>query len=532
MEKNGCFEDFDDESVYRESQRRALDETTFNFVVEFGKDRAHIAFNLGTNDVQKLFEAERHEETPVRWINIWAPNRQVEVIEILGKHYKFSPRLLAIIKTMPPDKIPEVQDKNAGRYRMLHKDDVELATSSIDTPRTDSPFSSRQNISQYDAAKQTINFQSIDVGTHFFCIGANWMHDQPHVKRNESILEEGSQRRLWSWLVLCDDNTVLSLHEDPGPVNDTEALKSIRGNTLSVLSQLSRHGHRSADPTSMQTVRQALELDDAAQVSIGNEGSSNLFYYLFDDWRAVYSTIAAYRARLAKLEQDILADMSRKSNKTPNIKIIPRLHILGRQIRLMQGLYEGYKNLIQRIMETKSTQSAVHGMTSSRSLSGFEIGHRRVAFAPSAIQRFERLGDRLQLLILSGTQEFLAEKDALISMYFNINTQKDSEATARLTRSATLLAKLSVLFLPVSLMTSYFSIQIADIQGVYTIKDYWIVFAVIMSISFIGLFFFSRLLMWVTETLDEWVKEISKACASVFTKKGRARKREMDAGEI
>lgn len=115
--------------------------------------------------------------------------------------------------------------------------------------------------------------------------------------------------------------------------------------------------------------------------------------------------------------------------------------------------------------------------------------------------------------------------------YFNINTQKDSEATARLTRSATLLAKLSVLFLPVSLMTSYFSVQIADIQGVYTIKDYWIVFAVIMSISFMGLFFFSRLLMWITETLDEWVKVFSKACASVFTKRGRAKKREMDADE-
>ena len=102
-------------------------------------------------------------------------------------------------------------------------------------------------------------------------------------------------------IVLTFADTVLSLHEDPGPVNNTEALKSIRGNTLSVLSQLSRHGHLSADPTSMQTVRQALELDDAAQVSIGNEGSSNLFYYLFDDWRAVYSTIAAYRDRLAKL---------------------------------------------------------------------------------------------------------------------------------------------------------------------------------------------------------------------------------------
>jgi hypothetical protein len=73
-----------------------------------------------------------------------------------------------------------------------------------------------------------------------------------------------------------------------------------------------------------------------------------------------------------------------------------------------------------------------------------------------------------------------------------------------------------VLFLPVSLMTSYFSVQISDIQGVYTVKDYWIVFAVIMSLSFMGLFFFSRLLMWITETLDERVKQFSKACARVF----------------
>ena len=70
-------------------------------------------------------------------------------------------------------------------------------------------------------------------------------------------------------------------------------------------------------------------------------------------------------------------------------------------------------------------------------------------------------------------------------------------------------------------MTSYFSVQISDIQGVYTVKDYWIVFSVIMSISFMGLFFFSRMLMWVTETLDEWVKRFSKACARVFLRRER-----------
>lgn len=98
--------------------------------------------------------------------------------------------------------------------------------------------------------------------------------------------------------------------------------------------------------------------------------------------------------------------------------------------------------------------------------------------------------------------------------YFNITTQLDSAATARLTRSATLLAKLSVLFLPVSLMTSYFSVAIPDLQGVYTAKTYWVSFAVIMGSSFVCLFFLSRFLMVVSESLDRGVKRAGKRLKS------------------
>lgn len=161
----------------------------------------------------------------------------------------------------------------------------------------------------------------------------------------------------------------------------------------------------------------------------------------------------------------------------------------------MQHLYKGYQNLTLRILDSKST-------TLFSSSTTIPPG---VPLSQSASVRFERLGDRLHLLILSGTEELLAEKDALINTYFNINAQKDSEATARLTRSATLLAKLSVLFLPVSLMTAYFSVQIEELNN-YSSKDYWYTFAAIMSLSVLALFFFGRLLMYVTETLDTWVK--------------------------
>lgn len=47
----------------------------------------------------------------------------------------------------------------------------------------------------------------------------------------------------------------------------------------------------------MQTVRDALETSD----SWGLDGSSNLFYYLFDDWRAVYYTVAVFQKKLRGL---------------------------------------------------------------------------------------------------------------------------------------------------------------------------------------------------------------------------------------
>jgi hypothetical protein len=58
-------------------------------------------------------------------------------------------------------------------------------------------------------------------------------------------------------------------------------------------------------------------------------------------------------------------------------------------------------------------------------------------------------------------------------------------------------------------MTSYFSTQIPDLQNIYTSEDYWVSFAVIMGISLILLFFLSRVLVSVTESLEARARSIS-----------------------
>lgn len=88
---------------------------------------------------------------------------------------------------------------------------------------------------------------------------------------------------------------------------------------------------------------------------------------------------------------------------------------------------------------------------------------RGVKLSQKAYDRFARLNDRLKLLMMDTIDEYLEEKSSLSSTYFNLLALKDSQATSKLNRSASLLAKLSVFFLPISFMTSYFSVEIPEL---------------------------------------------------------------------
>jgi len=234
----------------------------------------------------------------------------------------------------------------------------------------------------------------------------------------------------------------------------------------------------------------------------GHEGASLLFYYLFDDWNATFFLMVEFRRYLAELSTNILGGLDRAHNHEEGTKIIKRLYEIGGQLRTNQHLYEGYKNLIERILEFKPKRLL--------NMQGAPISGHRITIALSASERFERLGDRIRLIVLSSLSEAISEKDALINTYFSIRQQKDSEATAKLNQSAALLSKLGVLFLPVSLMTSYFSVQIADLQGIYTSTTYWVCFAILMTLSILVLFVFSFWLVAFSNAFDNWTRRCNR----------------------
>lgn len=89
--------------------------------------------------------------------------------------------------------------------------------------------------------------------------------------------------------------------------------------------------------------------------------------------------------------------------------------MLGYRIRWSKLLYEGYKNLIDRILELEAKNRALILQTGSDTTN--QLPRKRgVALASSAAERFERLRDRLQYLVLSGFQTIIEEKDGLFSL--------------------------------------------------------------------------------------------------------------------
>lgn len=69
MADPGQFKDYDEDHVYQQSQTLAVDPKTMNFIVDFGKDSARIAFDSDAEDVKGLLDSSsRAPERPIRWM--------------------------------------------------------------------------------------------------------------------------------------------------------------------------------------------------------------------------------------------------------------------------------------------------------------------------------------------------------------------------------------------------------------------------------------------------------------------------------
>ena len=375
-------------------------------------------------------------------------------------------------------------------------------------------------------------------------------------EREQQTSNKPRGRRLWTWLLQCRDckklvrpsrhiahllrivlATIIAIHENPypdvrGPLDaeQKERIGVMRRNLLNVLRNLSgsKKAREKIPAVAVLPIRSGLQDIEGSEIT-ASDAPSLLFYYLFDDWQSSYSLVAKqehqYGKQLGYLV-GLICGISGPANtrqrdhmsKKPEVQHVQNLHHIGQQLAVLKKIYKSYSLIIERILDrqkpvdmSNSTHLLQEELSSSKSLLTAQTQQFAVALSSAATVRFERLKDRINLYALSEIQDCLDEKDNLVFLVclervltfsclrltgvqnFNLITLKQSNAVERLTRITILLAKITILFMPVSLMTAYFSVQIPDIQNTYTSKTYWIAFAVITTLSFIFLLVFGAI---------------------------------------
>jgi hypothetical protein len=135
-------------------------------------------------------------------------------------------------------------------------------------------------------------------------MGYNTLHVVEPVSRSDELDEFSedlpSCKRLWSWLLLCEDKTVITIHENPypfraGPLSHREQrnLTIIRRNLINVFRQCSKTRDPLAEVTPL-VLPLRIRVGDSAKEEQhrASDVPGLLFYYLFDDWLSIYTLVA------------------------------------------------------------------------------------------------------------------------------------------------------------------------------------------------------------------------------------------------
>lgn len=444
---------------------------------------------------------------------------------MITAHYGCSPRLTNVILTPPAQtdstmKMPSPTNARRKRDRFFGRSEgaAEEGVSTLPNRKMPSQSSIQtqdilelaefENVaaSQTGATSPRMNymnlvqnvwhFHAVEWGGRFTCIGFNHHHkispatvDQPppeFEEHEEPDFDTGDYdpegRRVWSWLILCDDGTVISIHEPLCKITQDDLL-IVRRNMITVFRSLS------LSPAALDTTRSESSeslgngLDDLPlrvhQDNFENVycGPSLLLYYLFDDWHSSYEFVlgrgAPYSTQMRVLRNDM--------HKDPKLGHLSKLHKISRQLAMLKRMYESKKNILDNILYRQENSNYKQSLSEpyhtadgsaqyvvpmgDPEVLGVPLGHLSVA-------KFERLRDRIKLYVLGELESLLTEKSELENLTFNLISLKQSATVEVLTRVTIWLTGLAFLFLPLTLLTGFFSMSLVNRRS-YTEGNFW-----------------------------------------------------------
>ncbi|KAJ9636058.1 hypothetical protein H2204_005555 [Knufia peltigerae] len=528
----------DHEAAYQACAAKLGSSDTDNFIVRFNKDAAECAVDVNADEALQWLDSKNRGTHRTVWLNFWASpsSSQKKTIGVVARKYGLSPRLAGLLCLAT--QAPKTPASSTGTSNSSAVSDASEAKSTATTAQTSQTMdlekgstqstplseplqpgqSKRTSPSSHgfgfrDVVDSLWHFCSVDFGRHYIYVGYNALFYLSGKKNTRK--DRPSGQRVWTSLLLCDDGTVISVFERP-PIADSKAIQRLRGNVLNVFKHLSSlHDQDDAQGALMKVRVRWNEHSVKSQTEYSEtEAASLLFYYLFDDWVSTYNLIARkehpYRSSLETLRKDMF--------DAADVSLIEQVHNTGRQLTVLKLMYQSYELIVSRLLHRQRAARAPDFMSMSTPPAALERQQTwgdlsemsaaqmhpsdlmyldedsslSVKLSMSAVVRFERLLDRIRLYALTEIEECLKEKESLVFMNFNLVTLKESQAVERLTRTTILLAKATILFLPVSLMTAYFSIQLPEITEKYDLETYWLCFLVVsvLSIAFLAAFGF------------------------------------------
>ncbi|KAA8913534.1 hypothetical protein FN846DRAFT_897178 [Sphaerosporella brunnea] len=545
------FRNLDDDAVYKECEEALKNPRTKNFIVDFGGaekegGQSWCALNVeGSQNIDALLRKRRQLEMRTRWINIFNPYEQPDLVNAITEYYGFSPRLSKVVTTPPvarqhapplPVHLPSrrrdrilgrgtsaaYESGGGGGRRDVEAQEATYSAASqllqplaapeplrvsdgLEMVAMENAVNPRAQMNYMNLVQKVWHFHAVEWGGRFICVGCNHHHktsretwdDKPKPSSfdedGEELFDTGDYnpegKRLWSWLTLCDDGTVISIHEPLGSVTDPTDILTVRRNMLTVFRSLSLSSAAKARSNNESSVALGSGLDDLPfrrhqpQNENVHGGPSLLLYYLFDDWHSSYDFVLGRGAPYSTQMRDLRNQM----HKDPQLAHLSKLHKLSRQLAILRRMYETKKIIVDNILNRQeNSTSKLHGVpppveeetdpNDPSVVFAMTMGDSSVLgvpLQPLSIAKFERLRDRITLYVLGELDALLSEKNELETLTFNLISLKQSDTVELLTRVTIWFAGFTFVFLPLTLITGYFSMQLSDLNGKYSQRTFW-----------------------------------------------------------
>jgi hypothetical protein len=370
-----CFRNFDNVGNFDLFDRQTRNPKSANFCLDFGEQEAFCAFDLDAQAYSKLLASPRPPYLHTRWINIWMPYNQKDLLKVLGQYFDFTPRLLGMMRSDPcPPKSPSMRKKKSSstlRSMLSHRSSKSGSTQQRAKEANQAMMDSEESIgmtelmhsAQLEMVQDLSHYQLVDDVWHWstvdwgrrcksprdigecsaniavvVCIGYNSLHNVRTKPVNDQHNDDKDRtgdvphgKRVWNWLLLCEDKTVISISEDPFPfsngdlhADELKLLYTARRNLVNVFRQLSKAPTPLRDTALIQLpIRSRVGQSEEETVHRSTDAPGLLFYYLFEDWGTTFNLISPRRHHGYGSELDRLVRLQHHSQQSTNTNTPP-----------------------------------------------------------------------------------------------------------------------------------------------------------------------------------------------------------------